>query len=122
MAVSNRILVADDAETITTLLESALTEGGYEVVVAKDGLETYEIGKSGTVDLVILDYLMPGLLGIEVIEKWRDEGVDIPVIVLSGVDDEDTIVETLEIGAVDYVRKPFRINELMARIKQRIPG
>lgn len=122
MAVSNRILVADDAETITTLLESALTEGGYEVVVAKDGLETYEIGKSGTVDLVILDYLMPGLLGIEVIEKWREEGVDIPVIVLSGVDDEDTIVETLEIGAVDYVRKPFRINELMARIKQRIPG
>jgi len=117
-----RILVADDADTITTLLDTALTAGGYQVVVARNGVETYEMGKSGDIDLVILDHLMPGLLGIEVIEKWRSEGVEVPVIVLSGVDDDTTLVSSLEVGAVDFVRKPFRLNELMARIRQRIPS
>jgi DNA-binding response OmpR family regulator len=114
--------VADDSETITTLLETALVAGGYEVTVARNGPDTYEKGKTEKLDLVILDHLMPGLLGLEIIEKWRAEGIETPVIVLSGVDDDRTVVQSLEIGAVDFVHKPFRLNELMARIKQRISG
>ncbi|HEX9848709.1 MAG TPA: response regulator transcription factor [Acidimicrobiia bacterium] len=121
-AAPKRILVADDSDTITTLLETALTAGGYEVLIARNGFDTYELGKSENVDLVILDHLMPGLLGLEIIERWRSEGIEVPVIVLSGVDDDRTVVSSLEVGAVDFVRKPFRLNELMARVKQRFPS
>lgn len=117
---TKRILVADDSETITTLLMSALKTSGYEVVATQDGLETYKLGRTGNFDLVILDQLMPGLLGLEVIDKWREDGVELAVIMLSGVDDDRTVVESLERGAVDYVRKPFSLPELMARIRQRL--
>jgi len=117
---SKRILVADDAETITSLLMTALETSGYEVTVATNGVETYEMGLSGDFDLVILDHLMPGLLGLEVIQRWREEGMDTPVIMLSGVDDDHTIVASFDLGALDFVRKPFRLPELMARIRQRV--
>lgn len=120
MSEKPRILVADDSETIRTLLVTALESSGYEVVTADDGLEAYEVGKEGDFDLVILDQLMPGLLGLEVIDRWRNNDVDVPVLMLTGVDDDRTAVESLDHGAVDYVRKPFRITELMARIRQRI--
>ena len=115
-----RILVADDSETITTLLVTALEGSGYEVVTAANGFETFEKGRDADVDLVILDQLMPGLLGLEVIDKWNEEGIVLPVIMLSGVDDDKTVVESLDKGAVDYVRKPFRMPELLARIRHRL--
>lgn len=120
MSEAKRILVADDSETITTLLMSALQSSGFHVEAANDGPEAYEKGKEGRFDLVILDQLMPGLLGLEVIERWHEEGYEIPVIMLSGVDDDRTVVESLQRGAVDYVRKPFRLPELLARIHQRL--
>jgi DNA-binding response OmpR family regulator len=113
---ARRILVADDAETITTLLSVAFTAEGHKVVTAGDGVAAYEIGCEHRIDLAILDHLMPGLLGIEVLEKWKAEGLEFPVIMLSGVDDESTIVDCLRLGAVDFVRKPFRVNELRARV------
>ncbi|MGD2103407.1 MAG: response regulator transcription factor [Acidimicrobiia bacterium] len=117
---SKRILVADDAETITSLLMTALETSGYEVVVTTNGVETYEKGVAEEFDLVILDHLMPGLLGLEIIERWREEGVETPVIMLSGVDDDHTVVASFDLGALDFVRKPFRLPELMARIRQRV--
>ena len=120
MSGKPRILVADDSETIRTLLLTALESAGYEVVTADDGLEAYEAGKDGDFDLVILDQLMPGLLGLEVIDHWRAEDIEVPVLMLTGVDDDRTAVDSLDRGAVDYVRKPFRIAELMARIRQRV--
>ena len=117
---SKRILVADDSETITSLLMTALETKGYEVVVATNGVETYEKGRAGDFDLVILDHLMPGLLGLEVIERWRQEGIETPVIMLSGVDDDHTVVASFDVGALDFVRKPFRLPELLARIRQRV--
>lgn len=121
MASPKRILVADDSQTITTLLRSALEGAGYEVVAAVDGVDAYEKGRSGDFDLVILDQLMPGLLGLEIIERWHSEGMTVPVIMLSGVDDDRTVVDSLDAGAVDFVRKPFRLPELLARIRQRLP-
>ena len=115
-----RILVADDSETIRALLQTALESAGYEVSMAADGLAAHELGTNGDFDLVIMDQLMPGLLGLEVIGKWRDEGIATPVLMLTGVDDDRTAVESFDVGAVDYVRKPFRIPELMARIRNRL--
>jgi DNA-binding response OmpR family regulator len=63
---------------------------------------------------------MPGLLGLEVIDRWHDEGMETPVIVLTGVDDDRTAVESFDRGAVDFVRKPFRMPELMARVRQHL--
>ena len=115
-----RILVADDSETIRALLQTALESAGYEVDIAKDGLSAYELGSNGDYDLIILDQLMPGLLGLDVITRWHDEGLAAPVLMLTGVDDDRTAVESFDRGAVDYVRKPFRITELMARIRMRL--
>lgn len=120
MTEAKRILVADDSETITTLLVATLESSGYEVTAASDGVEAYELGKDTDFDLVIIDQLMPGLLGLEVIKKWREDGNDVPVIMLSGVDDDRTVVESFDTGATDFVRKPFRLPELLARIKQRL--
>lgn len=120
MTEPKRILVADDSQTITTLLESALEGAGYEVTSAVDGIEAYEKGRTGKYDLVILDQLMPGLLGLEIIDRWHSEGMTTPVIMLSGVDDDRTVVDSFDKGAVDFVRKPFRLQELLARIRQRL--
>lgn len=112
-----RILVADDTETITTLLSVALRAEGYRVVTAPNGVSAYELGTDQRIDLAILDHLMPGLLGLEVLEKWTADGLEFPVIMLSGVDEESTVLECLRIGAVDFVRKPFRLDELIARVR-----
>jgi DNA-binding response OmpR family regulator len=121
MSEVKRVLVADDSETVTTVLVTALELEGYEVETAANGVEAYEKGVAGGYDLVILDQLMPGMLGLEVIERWQREGHVIQTIMLSGVDDERTVVGSLESGAVDFIRKPFRLPELLARIRQRLP-
>jgi len=115
-----RILVADDSETIRALLETALESAGYEVDTAQDGLSAHDLGSTGDYDLIILDQLMPGLLGLDVVARWHAEGIQTPVLMLTGVDDDRTAVESFDQGVVDYVRKPFRIPELMARIRQRV--
>jgi len=115
-----KILVADDSETIRALLQTALESAGYEVDMAKDGISAYELGIEVDYDLIIMDQLMPGLLGLDVITRWHQEGMDVPVLMLTGVDDDRTAVESFDRGAVDYVRKPFRITELMARIRMRL--
>ena len=115
-----RVLVADDSDTVTTVLATALELEGYQVDTVDNGLAAYEMGATGNYDLVVLDHLMPGLLGLEILERWKAEGHQIATIVLSGVDDDRIAVDALEVGAVDFVRKPFRIPELMARIRSRL--
>jgi DNA-binding response OmpR family regulator len=114
------ILVADDSETITTLLTTALESQGYQVTVASDGAEARDLGMEGSYDLAVLDQLMPGLLGLEVIDVWRAAGVETPVIMLTGVDDDRTAVDSLDRPGVDFMRKPFRVPELLARVRQQI--
>jgi DNA-binding response OmpR family regulator len=120
MGETKRVLVADDSDTVTTVLVTALELEGYEVDTAGNGLEAYEKGLTGGYDLVILDQLMPGLLGLEVIERWKREGHQISTIMLTGVDDDRTVVGSFESGAVDFIRKPFRLPELLARVRQRV--
>jgi DNA-binding response OmpR family regulator len=120
MGEFKRVLVADDSEAVTTVLATALELEGFEVDTARDGLAAYEMGVTGQYDLAILDHLMPGLLGLEVLERWNREGHLVPTILVSGIDDDRTVVASLEAGALDFVRKPFRLPELMARIRSRL--
>jgi DNA-binding response OmpR family regulator len=120
MAEIKRVLIADDSEAVTTVLATALELEGFQVDTTNDGFSAYEMGVTGNYDLILLDQLMPGLLGLEILDRWSREGHDVPAIVISGVDDDRTAVAVLEAGAVDYVRKPFRIPELMARIRTRL--
>lgn len=115
-----KILIADDSETIRTLLSTALGRAGYEVETAQDGHTAHSMARDGEFDLIILDQLMPGLLGLDVIDQLRNEGVEVPILMLTGVDDGVTAAESLDRGAVDYIRKPFEMNELIARIKARL--
>ncbi len=112
-----RVLVADDAPTVTLLVERGLEADGWEVVVTNDGYEAYELGRTGDFDLALVDHLMPSMLGAEIVQRWAEEGVEIPVLILSGMDDDQTIVECLEAGAVDFMRKPFNIRELRMRAR-----
>lgn len=112
------ILVADDSAAIRLLVKRHLQADGHEVVEAADGPEALEIGRNGGVDLAILDQLMPGLKGIDVLQAWRSEDIDFPVVLLSGVDDHHAVVSSLDEGAADYIRKPFSPAELKARISR----
>lgn len=111
-----RILVADDSKTVSTLVSAALANEGYTVTTVDNGMAAFTVGSEQRVDLAILDQLMPGLLGLEVLDKWRGDGRNFPVIMLSSLDDETTIVDCLQKGAVDFVRKPFLVKELTARV------
>jgi DNA-binding response OmpR family regulator len=120
MGEIKRVLVADDSDAVTTVLATALELEGFEVDTTHDGLAAYEMGVTGRYDLAILDHLMPGLLGLEVLERWNREGHVVPTILISGIDDDRTVVASLDAGALDFVRKPFRLPELMARIRSRL--
>jgi CheY-like chemotaxis protein len=117
-----RILVADDSPTVRLLVRRHLEADGHDVVEASDGAAAYDTGVAEQFDLAILDQLMPGMLGLDVLHRWRKEGHDLPVILLSAVDDDITVVRSLELGAMDYVRKPFSVPELKARIAMRLQG
>lgn len=111
-----RILVADDSASIRLLVKRHLQSDGHEVVEAVDGPTALAAGRDEDVDLAILDQLMPGLKGIDVLQTWRSEGIEFPVVLLSGVDDHHAVVSSLDEGASDYIRKPFSPEELKARI------
>ncbi|MGD9143301.1 MAG: response regulator transcription factor [Dehalococcoidia bacterium] len=110
-----RILVVDDDPAILRLLSTNLKARGYEVVTATDGEEALETVQKDFIDLIILDIMMPKLDGVQVCRRVR-EWSDIPIIILSARGDEHDKVNCLELGADDYLTKPFGIAELMARI------
>ena len=111
-----KILVADDEPNIVKLLRLYLRAEGYEIVAARDGREAIERFHAESPDLVLLDLMMPGLGGFEVCAEIRRES-DVPVIMLTArTDDVDKIVG-LEMGADDYITKPFNPREVVARVK-----
>ncbi|HAA89322.1 MAG: Alkaline phosphatase synthesis transcriptional regulatory protein phoP [Thermoanaerobacterales bacterium 50_218] len=112
-----RIMVVDDEEALVRLLTHNLRKEGYEVIAAYDGLQALELIKKEKPDLVILDLMLPGIDGLELCRQLRRQNIDIPIIMLTAKDDEIDKVVGLELGADDYVTKPFSIRELMARVK-----
>ncbi|HJR91306.1 MAG TPA: response regulator transcription factor [Acidimicrobiia bacterium] len=116
-----RILVADDSPTVRLLVRRHLESDGHDVVEASDGTTAYDLGANEDFDLAILDQLMPGMLGLDILHRWRGEGIELPVLLLSAVNDDATVVQSLSLGAFDYVRKPFSVPELKARLASHLP-
>ena len=114
---SRTILVVEDDPSITMGLELNLRAEGFDVLVAHDGEEGLTQARSGKVDLVILDVMLPRLNGFEVLRALRGEGNDVSVLMLSARGAEIDKVMGLELGAGDYVTKPFGVAELMARVR-----
>lgn len=111
-----RILVVDDEPQLTRVLRTGLTARGYDVRAAADGLAGFETFTDWHPDLVITDLAMPNVDGLELCRRLRAVS-QIPIIVLSAKGEEKTKVEALDIGADDYVTKPFGIDELLARVR-----
>ncbi|HRC41337.1 response regulator transcription factor [Nostocoides sp.] len=111
-----RVLLAEDDEAIAIPLARALRREGYEVDVRGDGAEALEVALQG-VDLVVLDLGLPGMDGLDVCRRLRAAGSSVPVLILTARTDEVDTVVGLDAGADDYVKKPFRLAELLARAR-----
>lgn len=111
-----KILIVDDEQKMLRFIELELKYEGYKVVTANNGRDAYEIGKGDDIDLIILDLMLPQLSGTEVCRRLRKIS-DIPIIMLTAKDDISDKINGLDIGADDYMTKPFEIEELLARMR-----
>ncbi len=112
----SKILIVEDEKKIARFVELELRHEGYEVLVAEDGRTGLDMALSPDVDLVILDLMLPEMSGIEVCRRLRRDS-DVPIIMLTAKDDVSDKVMGLDMGADDYMTKPFAIEELLARIR-----
>ncbi len=114
-----RILVVDDEPTVRNILQRTLEKAGYDVITAADGQEALDKMSDSDISLVLLDIMMPGLDGFEVLERIPPD-LNIPVIMLSGIRDENTKIDSFGLGADDYIEKPFTPMELLTRIQVKL--
>ncbi|MCZ0717499.1 response regulator transcription factor [Aerococcus kribbianus] len=112
-----RVLVVDDEQSIRTLLTFNLEKAGYEVASAEDGETALDLIRSKSFDFIILDLMLPKLDGMEVCKKARQEKIETPILMLTAKDDELEKIIGLELGADDYMTKPFNNREVLARMK-----
>lgn len=112
-----KILIIEDEESIRMALEDDFRLENYDVKVASDGLEGLTKATDPDIDLIILDIMLPGMNGFDICKKLRNQGIKIPIIMLTAKGQEIDRVLGLEIGADDYVTKPFSPRELQARVK-----
>jgi DNA-binding response OmpR family regulator len=112
-----RVLLVDDEVKFATVLRGGLEEHGYAVDVAHDGEDGFELANMQSYDLVILDVMLPGLDGLQVCRRLRDEGRNVPILMLTARDAVDDRVAGLDCGADDYLTKPFAFRELLARTR-----
>jgi DNA-binding response OmpR family regulator len=112
-----KLLIIEDEESIRTVLEDDFRLENYEVIVASDGREGLAKAANPEIDLIILDIMLPGINGFDVCKKLRNQGISTPIIMLTAKGQEIDRVVGLEIGADDYVTKPFSPRELQARVK-----
>jgi DNA-binding response OmpR family regulator len=115
-----RILIAEDEGRIVSFLEKGLRANGFSTTAVADGIEASEIARDEHFDLLILDLGLPGLDGREVLRRIRAAGQRLPVVILTARDSVDDTVAGFEGGADDYVTKPFRFEELLARVRARL--
>ena len=115
--MADRILIVEDEEKLNRMIELELKYEGYETGKALDGRTGLDMALSGGYDLVLLDIMLPGLNGLEVLRRIRKENEHLPVILLTARDTTMDKVSGLDSGADDYVTKPFAIEELLARIR-----
>jgi two-component system, OmpR family, KDP operon response regulator KdpE len=114
---ASRILIVDDEPAIRRFLRTALAAQDYRVEEVGDGETALDFLKRNSMDLIILDLGLPGIDGLEVVRRLRAEGCVLPIVILSSRDDEAGKVAALDLGADDYVSKPFGMEELSARVR-----
>jgi two-component system KDP operon response regulator KdpE len=117
MSATLRVLAIDDEPAIRRFLRTSLTAQNYAVLEAEDGETGLAMLQRNAIDVLVLDLGLPGMGGLDVLKKLRESGSSIPVIVLSSRTDETGKVTALDMGADDYITKPFGVDELLARIR-----
>src|ERR1041385_6242671 len=117
--IMQNILVVDDDDSLRDTIGLMLEQEGFHATLVEDGSKGYSEALRLRPDLILADLRMPGMTGVDVCRRLRDAGIKTPIIILSAVGDEFDKVLLLEIGADDYVVKPFGTRELMARIRAR---
>ncbi|BAM47069.1 response regulator transcription factor [Amphibacillus xylanus] len=115
--MNQRILIVDDEDSIVTLLQYNIEKAGFDTAVAYSGTEAFDKAMKESFDLIVLDLMLPGMEGTEVCKRLRQEKVDTPILMLTAKGDEFDKVLGLELGADDYLTKPFSPKEVVARIK-----
>lgn len=116
-AGDERILVVEDDKTIARFVELELMHAGYRVHKVDDGLEALDAIEAETPDLVVLDLMLPGMDGIEVAETVRSLGITVPILMLTARAETEDVVSGFNVGADDYLRKPFEMPELLSRVR-----
>lgn len=112
------ILIIEDEHNVATFIKKGLSEAGYDVFLAYDGLQGIELLQQKPIDLLILDIILPGMDGREIAQKIRELGhKELPILMLTALGTTENIVQGLDSGADDYLAKPFKFKELMARIR-----
>ena len=120
MDEKKRVLIVDDEKNIVNILKFNLQKEGYDTLEAYDGEAGLQLALQENPDLILLDVMLPKMIGWDVCKKLRKTGSSIPVIILTAREEEEDKVLGLEIGADDYITKPFSTRELMARVKANI--
>ena len=115
-----RVLVVDDEPRIVSFVSRALSAQGFGVDGALDGIRAVQLAETGAYELMVLDLLLPGLDGLSVLRRVSESRPDLPVLILSALSDVESKVAALELGAVDYLPKPFALAELLARVRTRL--
>lgn len=112
-----KILVVEDEQKLAGFIHQGLQQAGYLVQVSNNGSEALNKIASETFNLILLDLMLPGMTGIEILKNMRAFNISCPVIILSALSGTPQVVEGLDLGAVDYIKKPFEWDELLARIR-----
>lgn len=112
-----KILIIEDEKSLAQFMEKGLQQAGYSVETAKDGTRGMEQAATGGFDLILLDLMLPGMNGFDLLRNLRGFNVQTPVMIISALSGTEQVVEGLDLGAVDYIRKPFDWDELLARIR-----
>ncbi|MEH7176467.1 response regulator transcription factor [Neobacillus vireti] len=115
--MKNKVLVVDDEQSIVTLLQYNLEKAGYDVITAMDGLTGKQLAETMAPDIIVLDLMLPNMDGIEVCKQLRQQKIMTPILMLTAKDDEFDKILGLELGADDYMIKPFSPREVVARVK-----
>ncbi len=112
-----RILVVEDEEKVASFIRKGLEEEHYAVDLALDGTEGLHLAETHPYDLIVLDLMLPGLDGFRFVQRLREGGIDTPILILTARDSVESKVRGLDLGADDYLTKPFAFAELLARVR-----
>ena len=118
-----KVLIVDDESFIINLLKNGLTENGFDVITADNGFDAILAVEEHKPDVVITDIMMPRLTGLEFLKalKSNPATTDVPVFLISAMDQADMVQEGLDLGAADYITKPFKINEIIGKLRHHFP-